>query len=296
MNAGVFNIDGSGPEHRAAQELLPWYAADTLSSDERQRVARHLQHCVVCRRDLAHERALLAAANDDRVAPPDLDMDAALARLLPQLGPQLPAQAEPPQACTQPSGDADTHTRLQPPSRDADMQQGPQQPSGDADTQHGRQQPRGNAETQPLPEAAAPGMPPPAPLRPVLPWWRRAAANEPSWLRWAAAAQCALIVGMAAMLARPDAADTANAPAYHALGNGAAPAGGNLVVMFAPTTTERELRHILQRHGARVVDGPTVTDAYLLRVPDAERQRTLDALRNDPAIRLAEALDESGAP
>lgn len=244
MNAGVFNIDGSGPEHRAAQELLPWYAADKLAADDSQRVARHLQHCTACRRDLAHERALLAAASDDDVLPPGLDMDAALARLLPQLG----AQDQP--------GDA-----------------------GNTD------------DTSPPPPA-----PTVAPLRATLPWWRRAAANEPSWLRWAAAAQCVLIVGMAAMLARPDAADTANLPAYHALGNGAAPSGGNLVVMFEPATTERELRHILQRYGARLVDGPTVTDAYLLRVPDAERQRALEALRHDPAVRLAEALDDSGAP
>ena len=66
--------------------------------------------------------------------------------------------------------------------------------------------------------------------------------------------------------------------------------------MFEPATTEREFRRILQRHGARVVDGPTVTDAYLLRVPDAERQRALEALRHDPAVRLAEALDENGTP
>ena len=247
MNAGVFNIDGSGPEHRAAQELLPWYAADNLSTDESQRVARHLQHCIICRRDLARERALLAAANDDDVMPPGLDMDAALARLMPQLGAQ------------DKSGDA-----------------------GDSDDSN-----------RPTPPATSPAV---APLRATLPWWRRAAANEPSWLRWAAAAQCVLIVGMAAMLARPDAADTANLPSYHALGNGAAPSGGNLVVMFEPATTEREFRRILQRHGARVVDGPTVTDAYLLRVPDAERQRALEALRHDPAVRLAEALDENGTP
>lgn len=244
MNAGVFNIDGSGPEHHAVQELLPWYAADKLSSDESGRVARHLQHCIACRRDLARERALLAAANDDDVLPPGLDMDAALARLMPQLGAQDCA----------------------------------------SDTDDG---------SPPAPPVASPAV---VPLRAAQPWWRRAAANEPSWLRWAAAAQCVVIVGMAALLARPDAADTASLPAYHALGNGAAPSGGNLVVIFEPATTEREFRRILQRHGARVVDGPTVTDAYLLRVADTERQRALEALRHDPAVRLAEALDENGTP
>jgi len=247
MNAGVFNIDGSGPEHQAVQELLPWYAADRLSSDESGRVARHLQHCIACRRDLARERALLAAANDDEVLPPGLDMDAALARLMPQLG----AQDQ--------SGDASDTDNTSPPA----------------------------------PPVASPAV---VPLRATLPWWRRTAANEPSWLRWAAVAQCVVIVGMAALLARPDAADTASLSAYHALGNGAAPSGGNLVVIFEPATTEREFRRILQRHGARVVDGPTVTDAYLLRVADTERQRALEALRHDPAVRLAEALDENGTP
>jgi hypothetical protein len=41
-------------------------------------------------------------------------------------------------------------------------------------------------------------------------------------------------------------------------------AQGNVVVAFNPDTPERELRRILQAAEARVVDGPTVTDAYVL--------------------------------
>jgi|KBSMisStaDraftv2_1062788.scaffolds.fasta_scaffold252349_3 Predicted transmembrane transcriptional regulator (anti-sigma factor) len=33
-------------------ELLPWYANDTLRQDDRQRVARHLESCPDCRREL----------------------------------------------------------------------------------------------------------------------------------------------------------------------------------------------------------------------------------------------------
>jgi hypothetical protein len=123
-------------------------------------------------------------------------------------------------------------------------------------------------------------------------WWRDGAANQPAWLRWAVAAQWVLIVGLVALLARPDPAPAA----YHVLGNGEGGATGNLVVMFHPNTTERELRRILQAQGARVVDGPTVTDAYLLSVPDENRDRALQALRANPAVKLAEALDEGGAP
>ena len=140
------------------------------------------------------------------------------------------------------------------------------------------------------PAAPAPGLP----LQ-VVPrrWWAMGAANQPTWLRWAVAAQWVLIIGLVALLARPD----ETPPAYRVLGNsvGASPVG-NLVVMFHPTTTERELRRILQAQGARVVDGPTVTDAYLISVPEENRDRALQALRADPAVKLAEALDNGGTP
>lgn len=122
-------------------------------------------------------------------------------------------------------------------------------------------------------------------------WWRAAAANQPSWLRWAVAAQWVLIIGLIGLLARPD----QDADAYHVLGSGVA-AGGNLVVVFQPNTSERELRHILQAQNARVVDGPTVTDAYLISVPAAGREQALRALRAEAAVKLAEPLDAGSTP
>ena len=143
------------------------------------------------------------------------------------------------------------------------------------------------------PISAAPATPPVAPPLSPQRWWRSGAANQPSLLRWAVAAQLVLIVGLVALLARPDEPPAA----YHVLGNGTGgTATGNLVVMFQPNTTERELRRFLQAQGARMVDGPTVTDAYLLSVPDENRDRALQALRANPAVKLAEALDEGGAP
>jgi tRNA A22 N-methylase len=68
------------------------------------------------------------------------------------------------------------------------------------------------------------------------------------------------------------------------------------VVVFQPNTSERELRRILQARNARVVDGPTVTDAYLISVPDASRAQALQALRAESAVKLAEPLDGGSAP
>lgn len=253
MNGGIFSIDHRA--HRETQALLPWYAAEQLSAAEAGSVARHLQDCAQCRRDLARERALLAAsgANAADNDLPALDMEGALARLLPQLGAQEPA-----------------HQMGQ-------VGQMGQPGAGVA-----------------APAAAVPATAT-APALTTQPWWRRPAANQQSWLRWALAGQCVLIAGLLVLLVRPGEPAT-----YHALSSGAATtaasSGGNLVVMFQPTTTERDFRRILQSHGARVVDGPTVTDAYLLHVAPENRQQALDALRANPAIKLAEALDDGSAP
>ncbi|MFS2002884.1 zf-HC2 domain-containing protein [Duganella sp. CT11-25] len=220
MNGRVFRIDI--PAHQAVQELLPWYAGGQLAPDEARRVHEHLQGCAQCRQDLEWEhslRAEAAAATDG--LPEGVDMEGALARLLPALGPQE-------RTVTAPR---------------------------------------------------------------TLPWWRTAAANQPSWLRWAVAAQWVVIAGLAALLLRP-AADPAD---YHVLGSGVA-AGGNLVVVFQPNTSERDLRRILQAQNARVVDGPTVTDAYLISVPAAGRAQALQALRAESAVKLVEPLDGGSAP
>jgi anti-sigma factor RsiW len=123
---------------------------------------------------------------------------------------------------------------------------------------------------------------------PVRPWWRRVAANDASWLRWALAAQFTVIAGLALLLARP----VADGGHYHVLGAGAA--AGNLVVVFKPETAERDLRRILQANGAHVVDGPTVTDAYLLSVSDPQQARA--RLRGEPAVVLAETLAGGALP
>ncbi|GJJ04240.1 hypothetical protein RugamoR64_47780 [Duganella rhizosphaerae] len=236
MNGRVFRMDI--PAHQAVQELLPWHASGQLAPEETQRVQEHLQSCAECRRDLEWERELRAEAAASDAVPEGVDMERALARLMPALGPQ----------------EHTAHTApASPPSPVVSV---------GASARAGR-----------------------------VSWWRAAAANQPSWLRWTVAAQWVAIVGLGALLLRPD---SEPAP-YRVLGS-AVSSGGNLVVIFQPDTTERELRRILQAQGARVVDGPTVTDAYLLNVPAAGREHALQNLRADPAVKLAEALDGSGAP
>jgi hypothetical protein len=44
--------------HAGANELLPWYANGTLSSDERAGVERHLAACAICRQELESLRVL----------------------------------------------------------------------------------------------------------------------------------------------------------------------------------------------------------------------------------------------
>lgn len=119
----------------------------------------------------------------------------------------------------------------------------------------------------------------------LLDRWRTATAANSAWLRWTAVAQLAAIGVLSLMLARPggDAGD------YRAMGP-AARTEGNLVVLFKPDTTEHEMRRILQASGARLVDGPTVTGAYVLALPAAQAPAALPRLRAEPAVTLAQPL------
>jgi len=116
----------------------------------------------------------------------------------------------------------------------------------------------------------------------VLQRWRAAFAANSPWLRWTAVAQLATIGVLAALLARP-------APDYRALGAAPAPAG-DAVIVFKPDTSEREMRRILQASGARVVDGPTVTDAYILALPPGQAAGALQRLGAESAVSLASPL------
>ena len=114
---------------------------------------------------------------------------------------------------------------------------------------------------------------------------------SPPWLRWAVAGQFSLLVAIASFLPQ-----ALHKPIYHALGAAPAAASGDIVVIFHPDITERQLRETLKANDARVVDGPTETDAYLLHVPKSERAAVLERLRRQGRVELAEPVDSGASP
>jgi hypothetical protein len=111
-------------------------------------------------------------------------------------------------------------------------------------------------------------------------------------VRWAVAAS--VLVGVLAVaLVRQD-----DAPAlYRTL---AAPESaartGSLIVVFDPTTTEADLRRMLRKAGARLVDGPTQSNAYVLDVPAEQRDDAMRALRSERSVVLVERLSNEAGP
>lgn len=78
--------------HREAQDLLPWLANGRLDGAELRRVQAHLATCTTCRADLD---TLYTLQDVGDLPPPDLDVDKAFARLLPQLDAVVPADVAP---------------------------------------------------------------------------------------------------------------------------------------------------------------------------------------------------------
>ena len=126
---------------------------------------------------------------------------------------------------------------------------------------------------------------PAADSTPPLPGGERRRA--PRWWPLALGMQ-ALFVAMLMLasawlfLPRPD--------AYRTLGAGTAPPAANVLVVFRPDATETAMRRALRAADARVVGGPTVTDAWLLRIP-ALGADSLARLRADPAVARVESLE-----
>ncbi|MDN8617332.1 zf-HC2 domain-containing protein [Variovorax ginsengisoli] len=122
--------------------------------------------------------------------------------------------------------------------------------------------------------------------------WR----ESPPWTRWALAGQCVLVAALGGLLVLPMWPE----PRYRALGEPAAvPAGvdgGQLIVRFRPDATEQEMRRVLRDSRARLVYGPTTTDAYLLAVPAGLETAAVQRLRQEKAVLLVESLDRRAAP
>lgn len=129
-------------------------------------------------------------------------------------------------------------------------------------------------------------------MRRPLARMRRALA-APGRLGWAIAAQFAVLaagLGLALPLVRPHSAAPPPA-AYHALGAARPTPAGNVVVIFQPNARTADLTRALRASQARLVDGPTAANAYVLDVPMSQRTATLARLRADSAVSLAEPID-----
>jgi hypothetical protein len=78
------NIDLEGALCDAeAARLLPWYITGRLSPADSERVGRHIEHCAVCREDLADQRALRTRMKADSSVElaPQSGLAATLARI-----------------------------------------------------------------------------------------------------------------------------------------------------------------------------------------------------------------------
>lgn len=120
--------------------------------------------------------------------------------------------------------------------------------------------------------------------------WR----ESPGWTRWALAAQFAVVGALSGLLLLPLAPERG----FRALGGSAATPGdsGNLIVRFRPDATEQEMRRALRDSEARLVYGPTATDAYLLAVPAGLETAAAKRLRQESSVLLVEPLDGRAAP
>jgi len=139
-----------------------------------------------------------------------------------------------------------------------------------------------------VPPVAAPAMPRLSPRRRdrLPPPWQRLPARA-----WAAPAMLsvALVAAIGYTLRPlPPAGD------YHAL-SAPTESAATAVVRFRPDATEAQIRHSLNASGARLVDGPTVSDAYVVRLPREHYAAALAKLREEPGVALVEAL-ESASP
>ena len=138
----------------------------------------------------------------------------------------------------------------------------------------------------------APGWRGRLPQRLVRGWHR-----GPAWMRWTLLGQFAVLAALSTVLLLVTLAPD---PRYRALGGPAtapgAAAGGNLIVRFRPGATEQAIRDALRGSEARLVYGPTTTDAYLLAVPPGREEAAVARLRSNGAVLLVESLDGRAAP
>jgi anti-sigma factor RsiW len=154
---------------------------------------------------------------------------------------------------------------------------------GDAERALARLRPRLTAGTDAPPAAARPQGAAAAVFGPAAPW---------PWLRVALAVQLGVIVALTWMVVQPEQRPVG----FHTLSAAAAPshAPGSVVVVFDPLATQLQVAQLLRQASAKVIDGPTASDGYVLSVPDGALATALAELRASHAVVLAEPLVAPG--
>ena len=87
-------------------------------------------------------------------------------------------------------------------------------------------------------------------------------------------------------------------PRYHAL-SAPAPAAaprGDVIVASVREAQAQDLSRALRDSGARLVDGPTAADAYVLAAPAGRARAVLAKLRANDDIVMAEPIDPAPRP
>lgn len=132
---------------------------------------------------------------------------------------------------------------------------------------------------------------PPRRLAEPVPFLRRKVA-----MGWALGGPLAAAAAVAFALAIVPEARSPAGPAYRALGSAPTAQPGNALVMFRPDARDGDLRAALTAAGARIVDGPTASGAYVVRIAPDRRGKALEGLRAAPQVVLAEAIDPGSQP
>jgi anti-sigma factor RsiW len=120
--------------------------------------------------------------------------------------------------------------------------------------------------------------------------------STPRFVRWALAAQGAMILLLAGVLVWQ--APFSPGPLYRTLadnGDQARQSQARLQVVFADDLTEQELRTLLNSIGGTIVKGPSALGFYTVEIPVSEGSPglldpILDAVRAHPKVRLAEPI------
>jgi anti-sigma factor RsiW len=131
--------------------------------------------------------------------------------------------------------------------------------------------------------------------RPVLlpvgnngsPFWDVGRRLSSGWGRAASAAMAAAAAIVLVVVLVPSAPEGE----YRLLGSDSRARPGNAIVLFSPDTPARDMRAALEGAEVKLVDGPTASGAYIVRVPETGRGAALEHLRSLPWVVLAEPID-----